>query len=138
MTYVAVKPCKLKGQAFKIGETIPVDALQPGAAKNLIKMGIIASTDSTGEPTIEKPNPVELIEVTVETKEGKLYLNLTKEGLQNFVDVMTSKVDQAEAIVKEMTDTDALIMLDMAETRKTIKEAAKARALEISQEEGEE
>lgn len=138
MTYVAVKPCKLKGQAFKIGETIPADALEPGAAKNLIKMGIIASKDSTEEPTIPKAEPEEFIEVDIDTKEGKLNLKLTKKGLQDYVDVMTSKVEPAEAIVKEMTDTDALIMLDISETRKTIKEAAKARALQISQEEGEE
>ena len=43
MTYVAQKPCRLAGQAFLIGDVIPDEVIHPGAAKNLLRMGIIST-----------------------------------------------------------------------------------------------
>ena len=130
MASIAVKPCRFAGQSFKVGEIIPAEFLQPGASKNLVKMGIIAEeggelvAPSTG--TIEAPNTD--ITVVLHTAEGDMDLNLTPEGLQAVFDTLTGNVSEAEATINEMTDVDALILLDCSDKRKSVGELTKARA----------
>ena len=132
--YVALKPCKFAGVNFKIGDRVPVEVIQPGAAPALIKMGLIV--DSANEAVNTAPaitGPVNTnVEITVPVEEGRLALNVTKEGLQSIVDVMCAKVEDAEKIIDEMTDGDALIMLHVLDGRKSIKTAAEERAQTIT------
>ena len=58
--------------------------------------------------------------------------------VQQVVDALTTKADNAEAIVEVMEDGDALILLDILDSRKTIKAAAKARATALNAEAEEE
>lgn len=148
MAFIAVKPCKFAGQRFRIGEEIPADVIQPGAAKNLIKMGVIAERKDeypTAEPDtitavkigeeIRMPD----VEIIIHAEEGDMPLNPTTEGLQVIFDVLTSNVSDAEPIIKEMTDGDALILLHLADSRKSIKELAETRAKALNApQEGEE
>lgn len=144
MAYIATKPCRMAGQSFRIGETIPAEFIQPGAVRNLVKMGIIAEE---GENTITEPKITVTenaavapeIKVVIHAKEGDLELNPSQEGLQAIFDVLTDNVTAAEATIKEMTDEDALILLHIADSRKSIKELAEARAKALSApQEGEE
>lgn len=125
MEYVALKPCSLGGRKFRIGETVPEEVIQPGAEKNLIGMQIIAAkegADSTAAP--------EAITIKID---GDLELKIKGEGLQSVVDVLVGTADDAEATIKEMTDADALILLDYIDKRKTVKELAKERALALGE-----
>ena len=137
MAYVALKPCCFADRRFKIGETIPGELIHPASAANLIKMNIIsANTDGIPQPTIA-PQPaaaVETMTVNFHAKEGDLPLELTQAGLQAAFDVLTANATEAEKIIGQMTDGDALIFLDLTDTRKTIKEAAKNRAQAINAE----
>ena len=140
MAFTALKPCKFAGQRFRIGEEIPADVIQPGAAKNLIKMGIIGERKDeypTAEPdTIEEGIRLPDVEIIIHAEEGDMPLNPTPEGLQAIFDVLTSNVSNAEPIINEMTDEDALILLHISDSRKSIKELAetKAKALNAPQE----
>lgn len=51
--YVAQKPCKFAGKAYKIGEIIDETAIQKTAAPRLIKMGVIAAVATNGAVTVE-------------------------------------------------------------------------------------
>lgn len=140
MAYVALKPCCFAGRRFLIGETIPDEVVHPGNANNAIRMGLIAKQDGTavttavpGEET--ETHTVETMTVNIHAEEGDLALNLTSEGLQAVVDILTSNVEDAEPIVAAMTDGDALILLHIADTRKSIKTAAEARAKALNEEE---
>lgn len=136
MAYIAQKPCRLAGQAFLIGDLVPDEVIHPGNAKNLLKMGIIAETSgdhisifqaaegATSEPMV----------ITIHSKDGDLELEPTPEGIQAVFDVLTSSAKDVEPTIKAMTDADALILLDLADSRKSVKELARDRALEISQE----
>lgn len=128
MAYVALKPCKFAGQSFKIGESVPAELIQPGAAMNLVKMGIIAEAGEEliaagTETTIEAP-----ISVSIHTKEGDLELNPKAEGLQAVFDAMTATISEAEGIIKKIKDEDALILLNAADSRKSIKAYTEERA----------
>lgn len=130
MAYVALKPCGFAGQRFKIGETIPADLILPGNSNNLVKMGIIASTDGTEAPSKAPEAP---ITVTIRTSEGDMSLEPTPEGLQAVFDALTGNASDAEKTIKKMDDGDALILLNAADSRKSIKEATEARAKALSE-----
>lgn len=128
MEYVALKPCSLGGQKFLIGDDVPEGVIQPGALINLIKMGIIADKGAAGS-TEKAPSK---LTITAHTDEGDIQLEISQEALQSVVDVAAGKADAAESAIKKMTDTDALILLDIIDSRKSIKAAAKERALALN------
>lgn len=122
MAYIALKPCRFAGQAFKIGETIPDSVLHAGNVENLVKMGVIASSNGTA-PTGTSTAPT-----SVKISAGDMMLEISKNSLQRIFDALTANVENAEKIVNKMTDGDALILLHMSDSRKSIKAAAEARA----------
>ena len=139
MAYVALKPCRFAGQSFRIGEEIPGGIVHPGVANNLVKMQVIADTES-GKTTItavHEKKSLAIIPLFIKVEEGELPLEVTPEGLQAVVNILTGKSAEVEHIIAEMTDSDALILLHLADGRKTIKAAAEARAKALSTEEGE-
>lgn len=131
MAYVALKPCRFAGQSFRIGESVPAEVIQPGAAKNLVKMGIIAE-ESAATMAAAPEETQRKITVTIHAEEGDMPLEPTEEGLQALFDVITSNVAKAEPIIEGMKDGDALILLDLADNRKSVKELARTRAQEIN------
>lgn len=134
MEYVALKYTRFGGQDFKVGETIPEELVDPVAAEALKKAHVIVVKGSEEAPKAQEAAPaVSTITINVHAEEGDLPLDLTQEGLQAFVDVLTSKAADAETIIAKMTDSDALILLDIADSRKSIKQAAKDRALAINE-----
>lgn len=134
MAYTALKPCRFAGQSYKVGESVPAAALQPGAAKNLVKMGIIAA-EGTELPTAQKPEPIKTpksVNIALRTEEGDLPLEVTPEGIQSVFDALTATVAEAAAIIEGMTDGDALILLNASDKRKSIQEATETRAKALS------
>ena len=137
MAYVALKPCNFAGQAFRIGDTIPADLVQPGIAKSLIAMGRIAAADGTATETkpAEPEEPKEItIGIMLKTKDGILHTSQTPDGLQSVFDVLTGNVKEAEATINGISEEDALILIHASDSRKSVKELAANRAAEITQE----
>ena len=141
MKLIAQKPCSFGGKKFYIGEEIPAEAvLNPKEQATMGVLAIVSNDAGTTQPAGEKEatNPVDTMTVVIRAEEGDLPLNLTGEGLQAVVDVLTSKVEDAEPIVEAMTDGDALILLHLTDTRKAVKAAAEARAKALNEEDTEE
>ena len=131
MTLIAKKPCSFGGEKFYIGYTIPAEyVINP---KDQEKMGVLAIVDGAVPSTSKTPN-TSRINIGVKTDEGVLPLVVTDIGVQAVFDVLTSKADDAEDIINEMTDGDALILLHVCDSRKTIKAAAEARAQALNSE----
>ena len=134
MKLIAKKPCSFGGERFYIGDEIPVELVKAPASQE--KMGTLAIVNDDANTTAAM-NPAgvcNVMTVVIHAEEGDLPLELTQEGLQNVLDILTSNTEDAEPIVKNMTDGDALIFLDIADSRKTIKNAAKARAQALNAE----
>lgn len=137
MKLIAQKPCSFGGKKFYIGDDIPVECvLNPQSQAKMGVLAIVTENEAVAAPA-DIGNNSTGITVVIHAEEGDLPLNLSQEGLQAVVDILTCKVNEAEAIVQEMTDGDALILLDIADNRKSIKEAAKARAQVLNVEESE-
>ena len=134
MKLIAKQPCSFGGKRFYIGDEIPVElVLEP---KTQEKYGKLVIVDDEAE---QPAGTCDVMTVVVHAEEGDLPLDLTQEGLQSVLDILSSNAEDAEPIVKQMTDADALIFLDIADSRKTIQAAAKARAQALMEaQEGEE
>lgn len=123
MKLIAKRPCSFGGKKFYIGDEIPGELVQNPATQ--AKMGVLTIVnDAPGR-----------VAVVLHAEEGDFPLNLTVEGLQNVVDVLTNKGDAAKAIVDQMTDDHALILLDATDSRSNIRKAAQARARVLNPEE---
>ncbi|MGN0999689.1 MAG: hypothetical protein ACI4PO_09075 [Faecousia sp.] len=134
MKLIAQKPCSFRGEKFYIGDEIPSEyVLLPKTQEQRGVLTIV--NDDAG--TAPAPDPVTTMEVVIRAEEGDMPLNLTQEGLQAVVDVLTGTADDAKPIIKEMTDGDALILLHLTDSRKSVKAAAEERAQEINSEESE-
>ena len=134
MKLIAKKPCGFGGKKFYIGDEIPVEYVQnPKAQEQLGTLAIVNDEAGAGPAAA-----VEAMDVVIHAEEGDLQLKLTKEGLQAFVDVLTSTVPDAKPIIEQMTDGDALILLHVSDDRKDIKKAAEVRAKALSPQEPEE
>lgn len=135
MKLIAKKPCSFGGKKFYIGDEIPAELVMN--PKGQEKMGTLAIiNDDAGAPApVEPEQPfcaVDAMVVVVKNGDENMPLNLTAEGLQAVVNVLTSKVEDAEPVIEQMTDGDALILLHMADSRKAIKAAAEERAKALS------
>ena len=138
MKLIARKPCSFGGEKFYIGDEIPTEhVLEPKAQEKMGVLAIVADDAGATPPAapVVVHNNVDTMTVVIHAEEGDLPLELTTEGLQAFVDVITSKPAEAETTIKEMTDGDALILIHIADSRKTVKAAAEERAKSLNSEE---
>lgn len=134
MKLIARKPCSFAGKKFYIGDEVPVESvLDPKAQETLGVLAIVA--DEAAPVPEEVHNEVDTMAVTVRAKDGDMTLNLTREGLQAVVDVLTVKPADAETIIKKMEDGDALILVHIVDSRKAVKAAAEERAQALNTEE---
>ena len=146
MKLIAQKPCSFNGEQFYIGDEIPVEYVLNLTA--MVNYGIIAivpdseddsGTGSEGGGSCEKTyNNIVIPDVTlsilVRTENGDEMLEPTDEGIQDVFTVLIGKATDAEAVINQMNDEDALILLHMSDSRKSVKALAEARAKAISQE----
>lgn len=129
MRLIAKKPCSFGGKKFYIGEEIPREyVLDP---KTQEKMGVLTIVNIEGEPDgdfqpIVIPDPT--FSILVNTENGTMDLEPTDEGIQDIFNVLIGKAADAEAIINQMDDADALILLHLSDSRKSVKELAEARA----------
>lgn len=132
MKLIAKKPCSFGGKKFYIGNEIPAELVADAKAQE--KWGVLAIiSDDAGispDPSEEREEKTEpaTISLAVQTQEGELPLDVTPEGLQAVVNVLTGTAPQAEPTIEQMTDSDALILLHLVDNRRTVKAAAEARA----------
>lgn len=135
MAFIALKPCRFAGQDYKVGECVPDEMVHPGAAKNLKKMGVISECEDNALSVPSNDIPQQTgIPVMIHEQGGCLPLNVMPGSIQDIFDVLISKVGAAETIIQGMEDRDALILLNIVDSRKLIKEAAEARAQELNKE----
>ena len=133
MAYTALRPCCFSGEKFTVGQSVPAELIRSCVADALVKMGVIASQGGQAQAPKAVPAPVEAVTLTVQAEEGDLALTMSVEALQSVIDVLTGAANQAEGIIAGMTESDALILLHCADSRKTVMAAAEARGKALSE-----
>lgn len=145
MKLIAKKPCSFGGEKFYIGDEIPVEyVLDPVAQERLGVLAIVKVDDAEGGQGGDHecpPQPIvisdPMLTICVHVNGEDVELEPTDSGLQDIFNVLIGPAEAAAAIIKEMDDEDALILLHMADSRKSVKNAAEARAKAIRESEGE-
>lgn len=132
MKLIAKKPCSFGGKRFYIGDEIPEEfVLSPNDQE---KMGVlvIVNDDAGTNPAMDPGDPAgDITKVAVIV--GDVTITLAPEEIQTVMDVLTSNAKDAEALVKQINSDDVLFLLHAADSRNTIKAAAKARAQALSE-----
>lgn len=137
MSYVALRPCKFAGKEYLIGQEIPGDVIDPMAAKRLKNVGKIAdaiatvTVSETGQQ-VEQGEPTFTINIHLD--DGMIPLAITNEDAQVIFSVLQAPVKDAEPLVASIKNEDVLMLIHAVDQRKSIKEAAKAQALALSDE----
>lgn len=150
MRLIAKKPCSFGGIQFYIGDEVPADlVLNPSLQ---VQMGVlieVPESGSTGDGVGGESGsgsgscgstfiiPDSAMTIVVQTENGTEELEPTDDGIQQIFTALIGTPTVAEAVIKEMDDEDALILLHMADRRKSVREAAMARASELSESAGE-
>lgn len=134
MRLVANKPCTFGGKKFKIGEEVPAELV--ANPKVQAKRGVLTISD--GE-IIPVDIPVEELQectaevgqvkfcINIHAKEGELPVEATNEELQLVFDVLQENADDAKKTISEIESENVLILLDVVDSRKTVKTAIKER-----------
>lgn len=129
---IALKPCSFGGKKFFIGDEIPEEYVSSPASQE--KYGVLTVVEVEAEvdvhETIVVPAPT--LSILVKQEDKEMVLEPTDKGVQDVFTVLIGKASDAEEVIGEMDDGDALILLHLADSRKTIKEAAEARAKELA------
>lgn len=136
MKLIAQKPCSFGGKKFYIGDVIPTEyVLDPKAQEAMGVLSIVPDNGNGGEgcETIIIPDP--LFSILVQTETGERMVEPTDDGIQDIFNVLIGTAENAGAVIAGMDDVDSLILLSLADSRKTVKDAAKARIKALCAEE---
>ena len=125
---IALKPCSFGGEKFFIGDEIPPEYVEsPAKQEQLVVLKVVkVESEVTEVDTVVIPEPS--FSIVVQANGEEMVLEPTDKGIQDVFNVLIGKAAAAEPIINQMTDSDALILLHLADPRKSIKEAAEARA----------
>ena len=130
MMLIAQKPCSFGGKKFYIGDVIPGEFILNPREKE--KAGVITIVNDGAAPAVILP--VEPSDTTAEVplvisgKDGAVSMVLTVEDIQTVMDVLTTDTDNAAKLIKQIDSDNILFLLNSADSRKTVQNAAKARA----------
>lgn len=129
---IALKPCSFGGEKFYVGDEIPTEyVVSPAKMEQLGVLKVVnVESEVTNVETVVIPEPT--FSIVVQANGEEMTLEPTDGGIQDVFNVLIGNPATAEEIISQMTDGDALILLHLASSRKSIKEAAEARAKELA------
>lgn len=142
MILIAKKPCSFGGKQFFIGDEIPASYVLDPKAQETMGVLVIVNSDAESGPTgAVCSQPIVLADpqmtICVHVDGNEMELEPTDDGLQNIFNVLIGRAEDAEAIINQMDDEDSLRLLQLADSRKTVKALAEARAKALQEEAGE-
>lgn len=135
--YIAIKPCRISGENFYIGDVIPAEKVDAMSISRLASMGyIVESGKSTANDTDNPQNntqPVENVEIPVFDGDTVNTISVSVSAVTDyFVGVQKSAADVV-ALLDTETRADLLHLLAAVDTRKTVKAAAEKRLEELAE-----
>lgn len=142
MKLIAKKPCSFGGEKFYVGDEIPVEYVLNPKLQEQMGVLTIVYVDGSGSDCDADGHPIVIADPTfsilVKTSDGEMELEPTDDGMQDIFTVLIGRAEDAAPIIEQMDDGDSLILLHLADSRKSVKALAEARAKALeAEEEGE-
>lgn len=130
--FICTKGLTLGGVDYIPGQDIPVGAVLPSRIRALTKQGYITKkAEAAQKPTVE---PQVLVTVPAPiaiplTYDGGVYeVVATPEDIITVAGVLQLTVEEGKKAIEAIESDEALILINALDSRKGIKEAARARA----------
>lgn len=132
MSYIAKKVCSFGGMDFLIGNPIPDGLIKKDRVADLVKMGVISVVPDAPalEDVVAQVGQVKFA-LTIHADEGDLALEFSEDEVQQVFDVLQGNVDEAKAVISEVTSENVLIMVEVLDNRKSVKSLVDERAAEL-------
>ncbi len=142
MRLIAKKPCSFGGEKFFIGEEVPAGLVADPALQE--KMGVLTIAQGESEyipavsagPLLSAYDGTITISVVEENYGEIIAVQATAEDIQHTFSIMQMNVDEGVKAIAGVESENVLILLHAADSRKTIKEAAKKQADNLFSTEG--
>lgn len=143
MSYVCVSGGTFSGHRYEKGQLIDEGHILPSRVQALIRNGRIAKAEA--EPAAELVAETGYAEIGIGTvpvpipmreQDGNatvMQLMMTPADIVAAIEIMQQNVENAAKAIKDVTNEDILILLDSADSRKGVKEAAKAQAEKLAE-----
>ena len=136
MRLVAKKPCNFGGKKFFIGDEVPVElVVNPN---HQIALGTLSKLNGSVDAEPGSVDKDLKVIIPIYKDDNVIELAVTPKELVVFTDIKqipnkkTEDIQKIEALIKEITSNDLLILLDALDGRKVVSEAARTRAEELS------
>lgn len=137
-SYVALKPICLKDRRYRIGETVPAEAVVESQAPKLKRMGYLADSDEKKEEIVAAPetSPLRVILPVKDNEEIKGTISLESGELQAVFEIVQMDVKRAAEAVVLLPTVDALQAVCICDSRKGVREAVDKRIAQLRDGEG--
>ena len=112
MDYIALRPCTFSGQRYRIGETIPGDAVMDG--KRQIALGTLAAHREADAGATD-------IAIII----GGAQISLTPDELQTVFDILQATAGDAAAAIQEEHRENVRQVIAACDSRRSVKTALK-------------
>lgn len=138
---VAKKPCSFGGKNFWIGDQIPdYLVLNPETQE---KMGILTIVGKVEDGILANDDVVAqigevLFEIPIVDGSDTMKIDMSEANIVQAVSIMQMKAADAEKAIKDVEDENVLIFLNALDSRKSVKDAAKKKAMDEEESAGEE
>ena len=129
MGYVCVSGGYFSGHRYEKGQLIDERHILSSRVQALIRNGRIARTEA--EPAAELVAETGYAEIGTDTIPVPIPMHPA--DIVAAIEIMQQNVENAVKAVKDVANEDILILLDSADSRKGVKEAAKAQAAKLAE-----
>ena len=129
---IAKKPCNFGGKDFWIGDQIPDElVLNPEAQEKIGILAIIGKAEDGAPANDDIAARVGQVLFTIPIVNGNetIKIDMSEENIVQAVSIMQMKASDAEKAIQEVEDENVLIFLNALDARKSVKDAAKKKAI---------
>ena len=141
--FICIKGLTLGGIDYTPGQAIPAGAVLPSRVRALLRQGYIAQVDEAPEGKSEaptKPQEPAMVPAPITiplTVDGGVYeVVATPNDIIMAAGVLQLTVEEAKPAIEGIDSEEALILINALDSRKGIKEAARARAEALDEAQG--
>lgn len=146
MKLIAKRPCSFGGKKFYVGDEVPRDlVLDPASQEKLGILSVLRDREEEPAETFTREQAGGMIAEAVAGLTGEIipaepYVDImiredparvvhaAPEEIRQVFAIMQANADEGVRMISEVTDENILILLHAADSRKTIKNAARERA----------
>lgn len=141
--FICTKGLTLGGVDYTPGQSIPAGAVLPSRVRALVRQGYIAQVDDApkgqSEPHAEPQAPATVpgaITIPLTVDGGVYEVVATPNDIIMAAGVLQLTVEEAKPAIEGIDSEETLILINALDSRKGIKEAAKARAEALDEAQG--